>query len=385
MFGLNHARAHRAIPAHRRIVSKKRTPIIECLESRQMFSVSAATLAGPNGVSGVVWSYETLENGAVDQFSTQRVIGPATFATHKTVEIGITNRTPLDVVIGTTKSFDALTSAGLINYGSAGTQFIGTTSTQTQSSYSPPEVIFPATMTAGKTYTLSNTLNSLTTGQTGSSKSVIMLTRTLKLESAMKSVTVPAGKFKSYVIDVSIMTSATTTVTVIIAGHTIIKTTKSSNTVSGKEYCAPNVGFVESAIGGSVQELTTFSGKNPLSYSGKITGTLPKTTLTAGQKTKINESLILKNTGKTPIKGPAMIDYYLSNYPTVQAGDIPLGSTVTTTLNMTAGASNSFALNITTIPAPTPSGLYYIVAEVTDYQGSILDFATSSTLNIVHK
>ena len=144
MFGFNLARTHRALRSHRRSVSKRRMTLVECLESRQMLTltVSAATLAGPSGVTGVVWSYETLENGALDQTSTQRVIGPATFATHKTVEIGITSSTLLGVVLGTTKNFDALTSTGLINYGGAGTQFIGTTSIQTNQSYSPPEVIY---------------------------------------------------------------------------------------------------------------------------------------------------------------------------------------------------------------------------------------------------
>ncbi len=309
-----------------------------------------------------------------------RVIGPATF-THKTVEIGITSSTLLGVVLGTTKNFDALTSTGLINYGGVGTQFIGTTSAQTSQSYSPPEVILPATMTSGKTYTLSNTLTSDTKGQSGSTKSVIMLTRTLKLESAMKSVAVPAGTFKSYVIDVSIMSSATTTVTVTIGKTTITKTTKSSNTESGKEYWAPNVGLVESAIGGSATELTAFIGKSPLAYTGKITGTLPKTTLTAGQKTNITAKLTLTNSGKTAIKGPLAISYYLSQYPSVATGEIPLNKSVTPTVNIAAGANDPFTLNITTIPASTPTGLYYIVAEVTDYTGSIRDFATSSTLD----
>ena len=197
----------------------------------------------------------------------------------------------------------------------------------------------------------------------------------------MQSVAVPAGTFKSYVIDESIATSATTTVSVTIGGKTITKTTKSSNTESGKEYWAPNVGLVESAIGGSHGTDRFHRQRATLASTGKIhTGTLPKTTLTAGQKTNITAKLTLTNTAKTAIKGPLAISYYLSQYPSVATGEIPLNKSVTPTVNIAAKASDPFTLNITDIiPASTPTGLYYIVAEVTDYTGSIRDFAASST------
>ena len=348
------------------------TSAVESLEGRRMLSVSATTLAGPTTTAGVTWDYELLggtTGTTILETNTQRVISAT--------ELDSTGSMPGGKEISTSKNYDSLGSSGLIgksstgaNYGVGGTVNLSTT-------YLPPEVILPGTMTAGTTYKESTTSTTTESGAVSASIVTSIMT-TLNLEKAMQSITVPAGKYNSYVIDETIKTTSVTTIT----GQKPV--TSGPITNSGKAYYAPGVGLVELAIGAGKTELTAYVNAAAWALSGKITGTLPTTSLKSGQKTSIAEKLTLTNTGKTSDKGTLQVRYYLSPYTTVESNSILLPGGGATSVNLSAGGSTVLNLSITTIPSATPSGTYYIVAEVTDPSGSIRDFASAGTIKIIH-
>jgi hypothetical protein len=222
-------------------------PTIEPLEARQLLSASAKTLIGPTLVTGAVATYETLTNGTVFDKNTQKVVGPATFDGQHVVEIESTGSQPGTGAIITTYSYSSLTSAGLLVYGTTGsTQIDGTESTVT-TTYSPAEVELPGRMVAGTSYTETTTSTLQVSTPDAVSTVVTLQSTVLTLESKRQSVTVPAGKYKAYVVDESITTSSTTTTT--ITGGSPITTTTGPTTTAAKEYYAPNAGLVEFAVG----------------------------------------------------------------------------------------------------------------------------------------
>ena len=141
---------------------------------------------------------------------------------------------------------------------------------------------------------------------------------------------------------------------------------------------------MELAIGTGKTELTAYTNTAAWALSGKFTGTLPTTSLKSGQKTSIAEKLTLTNTSKIAHKGNLQISYYLSPYTTVESNSILLPGGGATSVSLSAGGSTVLNLSITTIPSTTPSGTYYIVAEVTDPSGSIRDFASAGTIKVIH-
>ena len=303
------------------------TPAIDTLEDRRLLSgsIGASNLSGPALVAGAVGNYEDLMNGTVYEKDTQRVIGPTTYAGQNVVETEATGLQPDSSTIITSYSFDSLTSAGLLVYGSMGSKYtpLEETSYTTATTYSPPEVILPGRMVAGKLYTETTHSVEEVTGSIAVSMIVTQQTTVLTLESAKHSVTVPAGKFKAYVVDESDTTTTTTTTTV--KGYAPITNTSGPITTTEKKYYAPNAGLVEVAgEDGGLTELVSFYPKGPGILSGKLTGALPKTSLVAGHAANIRQKLTITDSGKGPLKEAVAVSYFLSTGTSVDNSSIPL-------------------------------------------------------------
>lgn len=362
-----------------------------------MLSVSASTLAGPATTTGVIWNYETLGNGTVIETNTQRVIGPTMSDGQGVVEVDSTGSQSAAGVITTTKSFNALTGAGLVSYGRTAIEYDNGMDTYEATTYSPTEVILPATLVAGTPYTEATTateqLTGVSTGTVATDQSTV-----LTLEPAMQSVTVPAGTFKAYVIDESITTSSTTT----IPDLAPIATGPITNT--GTAYYAPNVGLVELAIGSGQTELTSFtanaggggggpgalsgggtgtvSGAGTGALSGGITGALPATSLIAGQNANISQNLTLTDTGTGALDGAVSVGYFLSTGTSVNSSSIPLPGGITGHVNVKPSKHVVYHFHLKTVPAGTPNGTYHIVAQVTNPTGAISDIASASEITV---
>jgi len=205
---------------------------LEQLEGRQFLSVTAATLAGPMA-KGTAWTYQ-VTSGKTTFSLTNKVVG--------TAKVGKVTCTEID---NTTKVAGATTSsAGFVNLNSAGLLHYKATSKTTATGFSstaitlpsPANVVYPATMSAGKTYKYTwnettTTTNSLSPG-TQTSKDSIVYTVKLVSDKTTK-VKVPAGTFSVYTL------------------QTTMKTTENGQTtsVSSTLYIAASVGMVKSVTG----------------------------------------------------------------------------------------------------------------------------------------
>jgi hypothetical protein len=103
----------------------------------------------------------------------------------------------------------------------------------------PPRVV-------GTPYTERTTATEQVTTPNEITSIVTQSSAVLTLEAGKHSVKMPAGRFMEYVVDETITTSTSTTITV--AG-TPITTTSGPTTNTATEYYAPKVGLVEYAIG----------------------------------------------------------------------------------------------------------------------------------------
>lgn len=206
-----------------------------------MLSVTAATLAA-SLTKGTSWTYKVTSGKTVSSV-VNTVIGPA--------KVGSVNCTEIDSKVKTsststtTQSYFNLTSNnGLRIYKIVGkTTASGFTTTITDTP-NPYDLVYPATLVAGKVYTAKWSDVSVTSlGILGSTKQTLSLTYTVKLVSdKLTKVTVPAGTFSCY----QIQTTTKTTVNG--------KTTSSSQT----NYIAPNVGEVKTVAGSTTNVLTKY-------------------------------------------------------------------------------------------------------------------------------
>jgi len=162
---------------------------IEKLERRQLLSVSAATLEGPLTV-GDEWSYQVAESGetGIAANLTSTVIGPVASnpisgQSATEVDSTVVETDPDDTT--TAKSYVALSSGEMIEYGDTG---VGTGTGNTPldvitTAYSPPEVIYPASLTAGMTTSpFTTTQESLISFPGGSTPETEMETETVTFE-----------------------------------------------------------------------------------------------------------------------------------------------------------------------------------------------------------
>ena len=222
---------------------------VEILEARQLLSVSVSALVGPMTAMGSVANYETLANGILFMKGTQKVIGPATFNGVRLTETQSTTLQVASGVTSTASTFGELTTAGLLLFGSMGTtQILGIEGDET-TTYSPRDVELPGKMVPGKHYTEVTTSNEQvkTPGASESGIAITDQSTVLTLEPGKHSVTVPAGKYKSYVINESITTSSAKTT--FVNGVPISETDTDPITFTATAYYAPHLGLVEYAVG----------------------------------------------------------------------------------------------------------------------------------------
>jgi hypothetical protein len=219
---------------------------VETLEDRQLLSVSASTLAGRAAVAGTVSTYETLSGKTVILKETQKVVGPAKFDGQNVVDTEEMGGPPGGGTTATTHSFATINGAGWLVYGTTGTTQTGGTQSSDMTTYSPPEVVLPGTMVVGTPYTERTTGTEQVTTPNAITSIVTQSSTVLTLEPGKHSVKVPAGRYMAYVVDETITTSTSTTITV---SGTPITTTSGPTTNTATDYYAPKVGLVEDAIG----------------------------------------------------------------------------------------------------------------------------------------
>ncbi len=245
---------------------------IERLESRQLLSGSvSATTLNPQFKTGETWTYQV--SGGITGTETQTVIGAATFNNASATEVDQNNNfTAPSNITSEVKAYLAFTTDGLINYGTV----TSTSNITTTATFSPAQVQFPQTLAVGSpfTQTVTESSTSQPSGQTSSTS--VTQTTTLVTGNA-ESVTVPAGTYNAFEVDV---TTGTTTV---------------------RFWFAPNVGLVKAIIPSTTavtEELSSFTGGPGGTGGNGGNGGTGTGTVSAALKTPLPTSII----GTAPVK-----------------------------------------------------------------------------------
>lgn|GEM_PF-4538334 len=337
---------------------RKAACLVERLESRQLLSASvSATTLNPTFKTGEVWTYQV--SGGITGTETQTVIGAATFNNASTTEVDQNNNfTAPSSITSTVKSYLAFTSDGLINYGNV-TSTSGITTTNT---LTPAQVQFPETLTVGSPFTQTVTENSVSQPSGQTTNTSITQTTTLVTGNA-ESVTVPAGTYNAFEVDV---TTGTTTV---------------------RFWFAPNVGLVKAIIPSTTavtEELSSFTG-GPSGTGGNGgnggtggtgTGTVssalktPLPTSVVGTTTlKLKDSVTLTSSGGTT-SGAVSESIVLS--PTTSASDSVFTlATGHASVKLASGKSKALPLKFAkSIPSTVAAGTYNEIIVTTDPAGN---------------
>ena len=329
--------------------------LVERLESRQLLSASvSATTLNPQLKTGEQWTYQV--SGGITGTETQTVVGPATFNNASTTEVDQNNNfTAPSNITSTVKAYLAFTSDGLINYGTV-TSTSGVTTTET---FTPPQVQFPQTLTVGSPFTQTVTENGVSqpSGQTTSTS----VTQTTTLVTGnTESITVPAGTYNAYEVDV---TTGTTTV---------------------RFWFAPNVGLVKAIIPSTTavtEELSSFTGGpggtgGNGGTGGTGTGTVssalksPLPTSVVGTTTlKLKNSVTLTSSGGAT-KGAVSESIVLS--PTTNASDSVFTlATGHASVKLASGKSKALPLKFAkSIPSTVAPNTYNVIIVTTDPAGN---------------
>jgi hypothetical protein len=76
------------------------------------------------------------------------------------------------------------------------------------------------------------------------------------------------------------------------------------------------------------------------------------------------------------------VSYFFSTGTSVDSSSIPLPGKFTAHLNLKGSKHVVYNFHLTTVPAATPNGMYYIVAEVTEPDGTIYDIPSASQVTV---
>jgi len=218
------------------VYAKPRPATFEPLERRVLLSVSSSSLAGPQTV-GFQRVYEEIFDGTVDGTTTETIaaVGTASFNGAG----GLTEYDDNDGLGSMTQNFISISNTnGVKNYGGITTNSTGSATT----TFSPAYVSIPATLTAGTTYTAVYTGTVVTSGANSTTNSGVFNYSVELASDSTQSITVPAGTFNCYQINVSI--------TATVNGVTETPT-------NSTDYFAASIGKVE-----STNISTTGSGSN---------------------------------------------------------------------------------------------------------------------------
>ena len=355
--------------------------VIESLEKRQLMSITASSLLGDSIETGTVETYQAISSGTVVGTSTRTVIGDTTFNGNAATESDtVTHSSNASANTLTDKDYGTLTSDGYVDYGdvSSTTNSSGGIINTDSDTYSPAQLVFPATIEAGTPYTSSVNETDVSTevDVPGSTPDTNTDTdsETIELTSETPvSVTVPAGTYNAYLFNV---TDTTTDTTDGDSG------TPSSDTT--QEWIAPGVGLVKTVSGTGTDTFeddlasTTGSGGDGggggggTTTTGSVTPLVLKTTLPAsvvsGSTTKGTATVVLSNTTDAKIKESVTIDVDASADGAVDSASVNLG-TLTKTVTINANSSANEAVAIKSIPASL-NGTYSILASATDSSGT---------------
>ena len=214
---------------------------IEGLEERRLMSVTGATLFPTT--AGAQWKQETLYAGKLSSTMTSKVVGKTT--------INKISATELDSTItgsygtSTVKGYFGLDSSKNVElYENVATSKYGATTYTITDTFSPEDVLFPAVMNPSVVYkyTWVNTNTTVTTPGGAKQTSTSTSKYTFDLTSSTpKSITVPAGTYKAYLVD--------ETLTATVAGHTSV--------TPEQAWVVPGVGIVKLVTGTGATAYTT--------------------------------------------------------------------------------------------------------------------------------
>jgi hypothetical protein len=295
------------------------------------------------------------------------VIGPATFSGHSATEVDSTQTLSTGPVF-TNKTFGAIDSDGAVGFGDTSTETANGSVTETSQTTDDPEALdFPPTMAVGVSYMSNYTQNSSTTF-TGSStptttSRTVSAQITLSAET-LQSVTVPAGTFNAYLINVSQI-------------DTPQGQSPQSSTI--QEWAAPGVGFVKIStdVNGNVidEELTSFTpaggGGGAVVTSSISKDTLP-TTFVPGDRGIV--ALALHNSGSTLLHGGVDVSAFLT--PDGVPGDgvaVTLPKAYSDLAVAIPGGGTRFVAIPVTAPADVATGTEEVAVTVTPVSGFASD------------
>ena len=209
-------------------------PAVEPLEQRRLlsFSVSSATLLGPQSTPGTKWTYEDSSGGSGFS-SVTTVVGPDTFQGHSVTRLDTVTTygagTP-NVIVSDESYYDAFTDGEYISYGYTAHSPGGPSDLFTDSPFS---IKLPPTLEIGQSYTSSYTETGVY--QFSSSPTVTQITDdtiTFSLNSAvLQPITVPAGTFGCYEVDVR--------------ATGVLRDPVFTSMSSARSYYAPGIGLVK--------------------------------------------------------------------------------------------------------------------------------------------
>lgn len=235
-------------------------PAVQCepLEQRVMLSVSGAILTGPYTVAGTTWNYSVTIPDLGSGTEPRTVIGPTTINGVSVIEI--------DTVLGGQTDKRYVTQEGSSgNYVEVedDTVFSGGESDE---SFSPPQLIFPASMKAGVKYE-SNSTETKTDNFGEGTPTVSTVDQDLQytlISENPTAISLPYGTLKVYQIH-QIETDTTTD----DQGNSTVHTS------SDDIWCAPGIGIVKVlADTGGYYELASFVSKSErLNFSQEPTDT----------------------------------------------------------------------------------------------------------------
>lgn len=346
---------------------------IEMLENRRLLSVSSTILSSLDTVAGNIWTYQSNAGGTTTTY-TDTSDGPTTVNGQTVYPVDTTGAY-------TTSTNFGLSSAGLIGYSTHSTQTSQGLIYDDTTTYLPYKISFPAVLNVGQpvTSTWTNSVVQAVTGYpTTSTTSADSDTLTLASDT-QQLITVPAGTFNAFQINET---------------YTITPTDGSPpTTATDVFFIAPGTGAIEYVTGSlanptSTDVLTGFTpapgtgnGKGPTPVAPALTGSLP-TSIIAGSKTKISQTLTITNPASAPFSGSATTELFLSTDSTVDADSIALPGSTSKSLTLQAGKKFSEKLSLASLPTSIPSGTYHLVAQVTDAIGDTTTGASAGTVTI---
>jgi uncharacterized repeat protein (TIGR03803 family) len=112
-----------------------------------------------------------------------------------------------------------------------------------------------------------------------------------------------------------------------------------------------------------------------------LAGKLPATSIIAGSKTSIAQTLTLTDSGTAALSDRASVALYLSSTPSIDASSIALPVSLSKAFKLKPRAHLALRLNVKSIAAGVPDGAYYLVAQVTDTAGTS-DAASTATITV---